>query len=370
MRVREFAESLEQAFIKMPDEGGIVERNAALIQRERQLHHGESGKRNRKNPRGLDSWSKTHASQVDGIGRLPYWPDKIKSQRLDRPAGQINRVALWLPETTYLKTFRKLYGVAVGSQSLAGEIIDGFDETPAFVDSSQSVTDYAIDCLESDISFGISSGHLDRLSDIADFEAGLSLAVAARKGRKYIENFKLLINKNITRESYKKIPLPLLISTGLVAYWGLPPGESMEEHGISEEIAREVNQLMIDQYRQDRKLGAVVLGFVPSGSRAEKQIDPVTQKLVALRLKEAYTGSFMIRCAGGIIPANRIGNEFRIGQVIELQSDGKKKNKPQLVDDVNMAHAAQGARLSGVPVSFPTSGGEKRITVFPGALAA
>jgi hypothetical protein len=115
---------------------------------------------------------------------------------------------------------------------------------------------------------------------------------------------------------------------------------------------KEVNHLLVEQYKLDREAGAVALAFVPAGSRPNKVIDAQTNELESMQLKQAYTGSFMIRCAGGVIIANRIGNEIEVGSVIPIEAGGKKKTKAQLIDDINLAHAAQGARLAGVPVSF------------------
>jgi hypothetical protein len=218
-----FLEELAKQYPPEVSSPALRVRDGRIIELEKRLHHGPRGRKGKGAYRlGLDKWSKDHSHGVQHIGTLPYMPDLIRPQRFERASTPINKFALRLPESAYLKTYRFFYNHAVGSEEVAKNIIESFNTTPAFPESRESLVDYAIDCLDNGVSFGISSAHFDRLSDVADFGAGLSLAVAARKGRKYISNFKLLVNKNMTRETYKNIPIPLLISLGMVAYWGLP----------------------------------------------------------------------------------------------------------------------------------------------------
>jgi hypothetical protein len=360
MEVKEASLVLEEYFLKYSDSLAPSERARTLdvIDMEKRLHHGPSGRRSWRSPKGLDRWSKVHQKQVKHIRSLPYLPSVFPDQMINKPSGRITRASIYLPETTYLKGFRKFYDLSVGSQELAQQFIDGFDSTPAFDDSSESLTDWAINCLDNGLSFGVNSGHIETLSDVADLEAGLSLAVAARKGRKYIENFKLLVNKNMSRESYKFIPLPWLLSVGLVPYWGLPPGQSATENELEDDVVTEVNKLVIDQYKNDRKLGSVALGFVLGGTRVIKIKDSVSGQVQSLMMPEAYAGSFAGRCGGGIVVANRVKNEFEISGVVNISQNGRTKPRGQLVDELHNIHAHQASRLTGIPVGYTALSGE------------
>src|SRR5438552_4028600 len=76
---------------------------------ERQLHHG-GVQRNRRDPRGLDRWSRVHEREVPGIKTLPYWPGIFKSQRIDRPVRRSSKILpFFLPETSFLKAQEKIY---------------------------------------------------------------------------------------------------------------------------------------------------------------------------------------------------------------------------------------------------------------------
>ncbi len=343
-------DNFEEYFMGPP----MGQSDAALINElEHKLHYGSTGKRQWRNPRGLDGWSKNHSENVPHMGKLPYWPEFFKDQRVDVPNRSIGRLSK-LPDKYYLKSFEYFYAKAVGSRALANSIIETFDTTPAFPEEgSLSLTEYAIDCLKNDISFGVVSGHADRLSDIADFTGGISLAVARREGKKYLDNFRLLVNTNMTRETYRGIPIAWLISVAMGAYWGLPPGESIGEYDIPKDVMDYVNKILIDCYRSERKLGAVVLGSVPAGARMVKVFNKNTDALEQMDFKDCYTGSFMTRCEGGVIPTNRVEDRIEIGPVIKVD-----KNKNVLTDRVMQVLAGQVVRLANVPVGYKALSGE------------
>jgi hypothetical protein len=360
MEIKDAASALENFFLEYSDDLNSHERVRTLdvIEKEKRLHHGPSGKRSRRNPLGLDRWSRNHARDVKHIRSVPYMPGVLSDQVFNKPARQITRASIYLPESAYLKGFKKFYELSIGSKELAENIIDGYDNTPAQDGSGGSITDWAVDCLDEGLSFGLNSGHLDNLTDVADMEAGLSLAVAARKGRKYVSNFKLLINKNMTRESYKFIPLPWLLSIGLVPYWGLPPGKSASENGITDDLLVEINKLVIDQYWSDRKIGAVALGFVLGGTRVIKVADPATGKIQKLMMPEPYAGSFASRCEGGLVIANRVKDNVEISSVVNVSDNGRRKNRGQLIDELHRIHAEQASRLTGHPAGYIALSGD------------
>lgn len=354
-----------------PDE---LPRTPDIIAMERQLHHGPTAKLNRRHPQGLDRWSRVHAHDQKAIGTLGYWPNLFKGQQINRASTPFNTFAVLLPENIHLRVMHRLFELTVGSKEVSEDIIDGFNNTPAFSTNDEhelswevrypdfhaycetndlpgNLTDYAVFCLENKISFGVSSAHLERLADVGEFTAGLSLAVAARKGRTYLENFKLMVNKNMTRETYKKIPISWLLSWGLTPYWGLPPGKGPEDNAISDEIMEQVNIEVVRQFVRDQTLGSVALGFVPAGSRPGEATDPETGKTI-LKLKQSFTDSFAYRCKGGVIIANRVGDKVEIGHVIE-QSDQfeRRVSRNEFVDKINRAHALQAVKLTGQPAA-------------------
>ena len=378
-RLIDAAETIADAIVEY---SGGFERN---LVKEKRLHHGEGIVRDTTNPKGLDRWSRKHEAEVRDIRALPYWPSIFGSQRINQPSRPMNKILhFMLRETTHLKAQERIFAKIVGSTALANDMIERFETTPAFEGLDDlSLVDYAIFCRENGISFGLNSVHPDpdKLTDIADFAGGYKYAVARRMGLRYTDNFRLLVNKNMTRESYKHIPIATFGWLCMTLYWGLPPGGSAVENGISEESLRDVNVALSQQYREDREKGSIALNFVTTGTRAKWQGgQPHNPERIILG--ECYTESFMTRCVGGLIAANRIGDRFEVSPIIETTNDGSlkadfermgpvkhlpefnqkrldTKNRFELADEVTRVNAEQVARLSGAVVEFPKLSGEE-----------
>jgi hypothetical protein len=298
-------------------------------------------------------WSADHQARYSHVGTLPYRPKLFPDQQLEKASRSINRAALWLPETAYLKGMEKIFASAVGSRALAETIIAGFEYTPATPLGSASLVDHSLECLENGQSFGITTGHIDRLTDVAELTQGLSLAVSRRVGRKHIGSFKVLVNKNMTRETFFRVPAAWLGTLGLGIYWGSPLGESAEKNNLSEEAIAEINKRFSQAFMKDKKKGAVALGFVPSLSGMKKTEDPLEFEM----RDAAYSASVIGHCEGGVIPANRYGDEVIFGSVIETKRGddetlSKKDFNRQLADKVALELVEQTKELTGAPVTY------------------
>jgi hypothetical protein len=337
---------------------------------------------------GFSSWTAEHSQRYPLMGVLPYWPNVFRDQRIDEPYKPVNkaaqflsrneatdsklaRPAIYLGKLAYLKALRETYAQSVGSKATANSIIYAFQATPAFGEdlNSPSIAEYAVECLADgrDNTIGLTSGHLDRLSDVGEFAGGLTLAITEEHGLKYIDRINMLVNKNMTRQTYKTrhipVPVPWLITTGAGAYWGIPPGESAQKHGISEADAGVANTIISRRFATDKKKRDMVFAYVPTGSGAVKVTD-ATGEVVRLRLKDAsYTSPLTVRCYGGIIPVNRYGNNIVVGSVIKnYKPDGTKKKEYEkiLTDNVMEELALQAHELTGLPVEYTKLYPEKR----------
>jgi hypothetical protein len=265
----------------------------------------------------------------------------------------------------------------VGSTAVANTIIEGFGTIQASEDGEdpRSLTEYTIDFLGSGsgkspkeisgekrpggMALGITSAHLDRLSDITDFTAGLNLSVAKEKGRKYIDRFGFVINKNTTRETYMHLPLPWFASFGLEEYFGIPPGKSADKYGLDEEIIKYVNGRMSSAMLRDKKeKDRVVWGIVPAGSGMTPVHNESTGALEKLVMGDtSYTSALLARCEGGVIPASRYGDEILIGSTVPTEREEgtrKKDFEKTLADRVVRELAKQAFELTGgAVIEFP-----------------
>lgn len=302
---------------------------------------------------GYKSWSQDHAQRYEAVGTLPYLPSVFPDQKIDRPSRNISR-AIWLPESTYIKTIESAFAKFVGSKALAETMIEAFDTTPAEAGDNRSLTDYAINCLEENISFATATGHIDRLTDVAEFNQALSLAVARREGKKYMPQFKVVINKNMTRERFKKyIPAPWLATLGQGVYWGAPSGDSSKKHGITDEASQEINNRMMQQYIKDKRIHAVALALVPSQSALVKVSGTEEDYW---QMKDASSSApLLVRSDGGIIPANRYQDSILVGSVMPVDRTKGISNisfKEQVTQNLATELALQAYELTGLRVQY------------------
>lgn len=280
-------------------------------------------------------------------------PVLLRDQKIDKPSRRISR-AIILPETGYIKAVEAAFAKVVGSKAVANTLITAFDETPAQPNAgSQSLTDYAIECLQEGKSFITVTGHIDRLTDVAEFNQALSLAVARREGKKYMPQFKVVINKNMAWESIHGVPAAWLASFGQGIYWGAPPGESARAHGITDETIDEVNGRMMVEYLADKQSKAVALALVPHQSGLKKDNDGHGELWV---MKDASPSEpLLVRSEGGIIPGNRYGDSIMLGSVIPVerpQNMRKKAYAEQLTTTVALKLAQQTHELTGLRVAY------------------
>lgn len=353
------------------DHDGLT-RPPELVETERQMHDGFS------------SWSLDHGARFPRMGQLSYRPDIYKDQRIDRPyrpisaaariiagaersenpAAKLSRPALYLGRLAYLKAIKEAHAQTVRSKELSRLMIAGFLETPAHTSTGNppSLTEYAINCLEAetDMTLGLTSAHLNELADIAEFASALNISIAELEGFKYIDRLNTLINKNMTRQTYKvgaiALPIPYLASAGTGIYWGVPPGESAQKHGLDDKLLFEANKQMSKAFIKHKKERSMIIAYVPTGSGAQQVVNPQTNKIEKVILKDAsYTSPISVRCGGGIIPANRVGDSVIFGPVIPNQCPpqiSKKAYEKLLTDNIMDTHAAQTEALLRVPASY------------------
>lgn len=324
--------------------------------------------------KGCELWSENHAAKYNSINTLPFSPFVFRDQRIERTSRRATRAAIFLPELAYVKAFRYVYAKAVGSRALAETIVDGFNTTPASIncDNSQSLTAKTIDFLGGDsdesaksgMAMAVASAHLDRLTDITDFTGGLSLAVAEETGKKYRDRFSVIVNKNVTRETYKGVPLPWLISLALNVYFGMPPGKSANDCGIDKVVSDYINAMMSSTMLRDKKAkGRVVWGIVPAGSGMVPLYEESTGELSRLSMKDtSYTSPLLARCEAGVIPAGRYGDNIEIGSIVaneRSEAVSKRQHEKLFTDSYVKKLAEQALALTGgATIEYPSLTGQ------------
>ena len=371
MGLREFfrtADRVTDHVMETYDEDGRT-RTPELAEVERKLH------------KGFSSWSTEHSKRYPRMGKVPYRPDLFPDQRIDRPFRPINglaraiakgersnneaaryaKPAIYLGRLAYLNFMKKLHAKTVGSEALSATMVTGFLSTPAdgLEFDSPSIAEYVVNSLEENMTIGLTSAHLEALADIGEFAGALNISIAELHGFKYIDRINTLINTNMTRQTYRvgriPVPIPLLVTVGSGVFWGVPPGESAEKHGLDSKTVEEPNSQVSRAFVKSKKAKSMVFAYVPTGSGAVRTIDQETGEEKTVLKSAEYTAPLTVRCEGGIIPVNRFGGEIAIGGIVKNKRPedvSKKDYEKILTDNLMQEHAIQATELTGLPTEY------------------
>lgn len=349
MAIQETFVEAEKNFLALLDNPDqlIVHRTLGVIALEKELHAK------------LGPWSQNHKQRYKAIGTLPYLPAVFKDQMINLTGREI---ASWAISPIHHQAYIK----AVKSAEVANHIINDFELTPAFEEAdSPSLVDYAAQLLEEGGSVAVATGHLDSLGDISDFTDGLNLAVSKKYGARYSDRFKVVVNKLMTRETMLRVPIPHLLSIGLAPRWGLPV-VGAEKWGVPPEAQEMVNGLLAKTLVSEQRQRGQVVGIVPAGSAANQIKNPYTQELEKLIFPYSDAAAALFARYDGIIPANRWGDEIKIGSVINVAKPkgiSSRQYGHEVTDHLNYILALQASELAGVPVEFQRLSGTGSVVV-------
>lgn len=349
MNIQEVFVETEKRFVEMLDNPDqlAIHRTLGVIALEKEMHAS------------LGPWAKNHKSRYKKMGTLPYTPTLFKDQMINIPGREI---AAWAVDPLH----RQAYIKAIGSAEVAGRILNDFSSIPAFEEEdSISLVDFTAQMLEEGGSVAVATGHLDSLSDISDFTDGLNLAISQRYGSRYSNRFKVVVNKLMTRETMLHAPIPYLISIGLAPRWGLPLLGSTK-WDVPAEAQEMVNGLLAKTLVAEQRQRGQVVGIVPAGSAVSQVKNPETGKLEKLVFPYSDATAALFARYDAIIPANRWGNQIKIGSAIPVVKPKGRTSRQyghEITDHLNYVLALQASELAKVPVEFQRLSGPGSVVV-------
>jgi len=211
----------------------------------------------------LALWARDHASRYDDIGVLDYEPELRAEQRIS--TSRTDAIA------------------EDGEDGLLGRLTAGYLQTlgagsGAIIDALASRRDELLEALAAGRNVAILTGHADRLDDVGAFSGGVALALGdpALIGRNGT-----ILNKVMTRESFKGRPMTDLMRLFGNVYWVIPDSDSARRWSIDPRAIRYVNANAMRSLVRDMREG-IVLTLAPSGStmRAELGEDGQVRRIV------------------------------------------------------------------------------------------
>src|SRR5262249_40368959 len=153
---------------------------------------------------------------------------------------------------------------------------------PDGVSPSKALASY----LEAGKNVAILVSHAGGFEDMGVFAGAVSVALEQPE---LIARSGVIVNKVMTRETYKGHPIRDLYRYFANVYWVIPDTESMARWGLDDDLARYVNVNATRALVSDMKQG-VVLTFAPGGS-AMREIRNDSGTLVSLEIPSMGSGT-------------------------------------------------------------------------------
>lgn len=312
---------------------------------ERQLHDA------------LGAWAEDHASRYEYVDVSDYAPKARPEQRIDSFKTPLDERILFLPAEQLQSTLQERYEAELGSSGRA--VVAAFNARGVVLHGS--LTETLIDFLRRGKSVAILSPHADRLEDIGVFAAALAIAMGDPK---LIRQNGLILNKVMTRELYRGVPMADMFLPFGSIYWVIPDTASAGRWGIPYEIKRYVNLNAMRTLLADLAQGAIIT-FAPTGTLMQRERDAAGRPR-ALRIPPIAPGSLnLVARFDAYVIAVQWQDQVAFSPVTAVPGvrgasrTGYQKNEAELLGGILATMAALTRELAGVPVAYSCSSHEK-----------
>ena len=207
----------------------------------------------------LGRWADAHRGRYQGMSVLEYDPDTYPYQRLDEFTTAAGAVADAETFAGLRPALRAGYLDAMGSrgaaalEALAGGAVVG--EIGSLLAAGKSVA--------------VLATHADGLDDVGIYSGGLALSFADSS---LVRRNATILNKVMSREAYKGVPIADLFSSFATVYWVIPESEQATRLGVAREAAAYVNTKALRALVSDMRTGIAVT-MAPTGTAMQVETD-------------------------------------------------------------------------------------------------
>jgi hypothetical protein len=285
----------------------------------------------------LGRWAEDHAQRYPDIGVLAYDPASAE-QQIGTAKSSTSDDLCAVPRDELGPLLQRGYERSMGTACAA--IARQIDE--CLGDSLQLL-------LREGKSVAVLTSHAERLDDIGAVAGAIALALgdASLIGRNAT-----ILNKVMSRESYKGAPIATLFRHFGNVYWVIPDTESATRFGISPELSRRVNGASMRALVADMRSG-VVLTFAPSGSAMRQELAPDGETARLVIPPVAPGTAKLISRFDAYVVATVWKGELRLGPLVPIPARGTPEADPARVLSEALATMAQlTSELAGIPVDY------------------
>jgi hypothetical protein len=313
-------------------------------------------------------WVADHALGSHGIiSDTGYDPVKFPAQRIDAARTPALIESAKRPERV-LTQFYDQYARIMRGWGQARAQIEIFRRAQTTEDSGNLLINTVADYLEDGKNIGLITDHAEGLFDMAKGLGGLSLAISAGRGSKYIGSFNSWVNKLMTRQYYKQekygattgkkieenVYIPSLLSIGGGIRWVIPDTDNGKRYILEDAISKAVNIGALTSFAQDKKAGrGTVEVMVPAGTRMlpKKDDNGRIEHLVSPRIPESSAN--LLAHLDALVIFSSWSGRTAVSNLVELQFASKRERAdktPQVAQQIRELMRKQTEAVSGLRV--------------------
>jgi hypothetical protein len=187
------------------------------------------------------------------------------------------------------------------------------------------------------------TAHADQLHDIGALCAGFAVSFADRD---LVARNGTILNKVMSRESFRGTPIEELFRPFGNVYWVIPATASADRWGLSPDVVAKINAAALRRVAEDMRAG-LLLTFAPSGSAMRRVVDE-QGRLQSLVIPDVAPGTANLICRfDAYLVAALWNGRVALGPVIEIpQATGRARaERAQRQRDVVIPALSQMATL-------------------------
>lgn len=288
----------------------------------------------------LAPWAAEHSQRYQDIATLPYDPRRFKSQQIRHGVTRTRFESADARISGLERLLSESFGSALGVN-------------PARVrEALAPVAGSLRSRLRSGQSVVLVTAHADALHDVGVFCGGLAITL---RDASLIRRNGAILNKVMTRETFRGAPIEKLFALFGNVYWVIPETPSADRWGIPHAARSYVNTAAMRAVVKDMRRG-IVLTIAPSGSVIHRSADSGEDSL-EIPPVGASTASLVARF-DAYLPAVMWGGDVLVGPVSPTKStpltdrSRRKRLEESLMNSIMEDLAAMATDAAGTPVRY------------------
>lgn len=251
---------------------------------------------------GLEAWAREHAGRYPDIGVIDYDPARYPGQRIE--------------------TSRSDAVVGIGGRSGSDEVAAMREIYEQTMDAEGAAVLAALGTSTVEIKRLLSAGknvavltaHADQLHDIGALCAGFAVSFADRD---LVVRNGTIVNKVMSRESFRGTPIEELFRPFGNVYWVIPATASADRWQLPPELVSRVNAAALRRVAEDMRAG-LLLTFAPGGSAMRRVVDDAGE-LQSLVIPDVAPGTANLICRfDAYLVAALWNGRVALGPVVEI----------------------------------------------------